>query len=93
MELLFRVQIGASSNTLWKKLTSRASRFLDILLLIYYVRRRGLTIPLNTLLSTFSLVHGCCIKGTIASWTFMLLHLNSLFNVFWPEVLAHELSG
>ena len=57
MELLFHLQIGGIFVIFMeRKLTRRESRFLVILLLIYYVTRRGLTIPLDALLpSTFSL--------------------------------------
>ena len=78
----FTCRLAASSNSLWKKSTWRESRFLVILLFIYNVKRRGLTIPLDALPISFSLGQRLLHEGTIAFSTFMLLFLYCLFNVF-----------
>ena len=74
-------RLSASSKYMLKKLTSRESRFLHILLLIYYVTRRALTIPLNSLFGTVALGKSLFFKGTIASWfiigRFAYLHMLS----------------
>ena len=51
----FMCRLAASSNSLWKKSTWREPRFLVILLLIYFVTRRELTVPLDASPKTFSL--------------------------------------
>ena len=75
-------------NSTWRK-----SRFLVILLLIYCVTRRRLTVLRNALLGTIALSGDVMCQGTTASWFITFLNSVAFINVFLSEALTREQSG